>query len=190
MLVIRIQGKDCSSLSRQVYEESRERGWPGLGEEVTDICREIGIPDVNIECVTKKTIKNAIWKHHSMDFKMELSESKKLKDIKEDDFSKVQDYFHGKSVANTRMAFKIRTQMVSEIPANFKNKFKKKGEDGLICTHCEEGKELSQSHCVECSAWVQLREGLDLSNIMDLVAFFRKLLAERARLEAESVSVS
>ena len=34
---------------------------------------------------------------------------------------------------------------------------------------------------------MKLREGLDLTNIMDMVGFFRKLLDERARLEAESV---
>jgi hypothetical protein len=46
---------------------------------------------------------------------------------------------------------------------------------------------MSQSHCLECSAWVKLREGLDLTSIMVMVAFFRRLLDERARLEAENV---
>ena len=41
MLLMRIKSQDSSSLSRQVYEESRARGWPGLGEEVSHICREI-----------------------------------------------------------------------------------------------------------------------------------------------------
>ena len=77
--------------------------------------------------------------------------------------------------------------MVDEIPANFKNKFKSKGEDGLICSYCDKGEIMSQSHCLECSAWVKLREGLDLTKIMDMVSFFRRLLDERARLEAESV---
>ena len=82
------------------------------------------------------------------------------------------------------MAFKIRSKMVEEIPENFKNKYK---EEGLICQYCTETKIMSQSHCMECSAWVDQRKGLDLMNIMDLVTFFRRLLAERTRLEAESV---
>ena len=61
MLLIRIKWQDSSSLLRQVYEESREGGWPGLGEEVTEICREIGFPDVNDVVVSKETIMNAIY---------------------------------------------------------------------------------------------------------------------------------
>ena len=38
-----------------------------------------------------------------------------------------------------------------------------------------------------CPAWVQCREGLDLTNILDLVVFFRKVLNERAKLEAKDV---
>ena len=42
---------------------------------------------------------------------------------------------------------------------------------------------MTQSHCLVCLAWVELREGLELNNVKDMVKFFRKLLAERARLE-------
>ena len=35
--------------------------------------------------------------------------------------------------------------------------------------------------------WDKLRVGLDLTNSMDMVAFFRKLLGERAMLEKEEV---
>ena len=42
---------------------------------------------------------------------------------------------------------------------------------------------MDQAHCMRCSAWTELRKGLDMSNIQDLVIFFRKMLAERARLE-------
>ena len=109
-------------------------------------------------------------------------------DIKDEDFSTVQEYFKDKSVENTRMAFKVRSKMVADIPCNFKNKYKRKGEDGIMCPYCKEGREFSQSHCLECPAWTDIREGLDLSNIMDLVVFFRKMLDERARLEAENVT--
>ena len=46
---------------------------------------------------------------------------------------------------------------------------------------------MSQSHCVECLAWSDLREGLDLTNILDIVKFLRKLLKERARLDSLDV---
>ena len=155
--------------------------------EVSAICKEIGLPDINEVMVTKGEVKKAIFNHHYADIKNELSESTKLLEIKDEDFSQVQDYFKGKSVANSRMAFKVRCKMVPEIPCNFKNKYKRKGNDGLICSYCKDGTEMSQSHCLECPAWAEMRQGLDLSNIMDLVVFFRKLVAERARLEGENV---
>ena len=88
------------------------------------------------------------------------------------------------------MAFKIRSHMVTEIPCNFKNKYKKKGNDGLICAYCSENEEMDQSHCMRCPAWSELRKDLDLSSISDVVIFFRKLLTERARVEAESVKLT
>ena len=187
LLLMRIKKQDQGSLSRQVYEESRARGWPGLGEEVASICKQIGIPDINDVVVTKAAVKKAIWDNHQADVLKELSESKKLMDIKDEDFSTVQEYFKDKSVENTRMAFKVRSKMVADIPCNFKNKYKRKGEDGIMCPYCKDGREFSQSHCLECPAWADIREGLDLANIMDLVVFFRKMLDERARLEAENV---
>ena len=77
-----------------------------------------------------------------------------------------------------RMAFKIRSHMVPEITGNFKNRYKVKGtiSEGLSCEHCKEGEIMTQSHCMSCSAWSGLREGLDLTNIKDLVIFFRKLI--------------
>ena len=186
MLLVRIKMHDESVLARQVYEESKARGWPGLGEEVSEICEIIGIPDVNHVNLPKQTIISAIERNHYEDLKSELEHSKKLKDIKDEDFSSVQEYFKGKSVENTRMAFKIRSKMVTEIPGNVKNRYKNKKEE-LVCKYCSKNEELSQSHVLECSAWVELKSGLDLNNIMDLVIFFRKMLAERVKLEEDAL---
>ena len=99
-------------------------------------------------------------------------------------FTEVQDYFNDKSVGNSRMAFKVKSQRVPEIPGNFKNRYKVKGtiSEGLVCDHCQEGEIMTQSHCISCSAWSGLREGLDMTNIKDLVIFFRKMLEERAKV--------
>ena len=161
-------------------------GWPGLGSEVADICQKIGIPNINDTFVSKKEVKEALFNHHYSDMKKELEKSKKLKDIQNEDFTEIQPYFNEKSVESTRMAFKVRCMMVPEIPNNFKDKYKKK-ENGLICSYCDEGQVMSQSHCLVCPAWAEQREGLDLTSIVDMATFFRKLLTERARLEALDV---
>ena len=116
-----------------------------------------------------------------------MEESKKLKNIKNDNIEKVQEYFHEKSVEKSWMAFKVRSHMVPEIPGNFKNRFKNTSE-GLVCKYCQEGKIMTQDHCLECPAWEELRRGLEMSNIDDLVVFFRKLLVERAKVEVKDVS--
>ena len=172
---------------RMVYEEGRAMGWPGLGMEVTRICDAVGLPDVNKVSVTKNAVKNAIFEHHYKEMLEELEGSKKLEAIKKDNFREVQHYFNDKSVERARMAYKVRCQMVPEIPGNFKSKYKKKGalnDEDPFCPHCQEDQVMTQSHCLECSAWEELREGLDMTDIKNMAMFFRKLLTERARLEA------
>ena len=44
---------------------------------------------------------------------------------------------------------------------------------------------MSQSHCLVCPAWAGLREGMELTDIKDLVSFFRKMLDERAKKDKE-----
>ena len=61
----------------------------------------------------------------------------------------------------------------------------RKQEKSSLATQVFE--EMDQGHCIRCPAWAELRKDLDLTNISDLVIFFRKLLSERARLEAENV---
>ena len=183
LLLLKIKQQDESSLSHQIYKEGKLRGWAGLGSEVTDICKDLNIPDANDHTLTKEEVKRAVFDNHYMDMKKEMKEkSKKLKEICEEDFTEVQEYFNHKSVENVRMAFRVRCNMVDNIPANFKQKYKN-SEHGLQCSYCPEGGIFSQSHCLECPAWEEMRRGLDLTNIVDMATFFRKLITERERLE-------
>ena len=159
-------------------------GLPGLAKEVSKICHEIGIPNVNDEFVPTKAIKEAISSHHYSDMKKDLESSSKLEEIKHEEFREPQKYMHERSIENGRLAFQIRSKMVKDIPANFKNKFKKDSE-GLKCKYCTSDDILSQSHCLVCPAWQELRVGLDMKQIKDLTIFFRKMLLERARLDVK-----
>ena len=47
LLVHHLRGLDPDSLARRIYQEQRERPWPGLARETTEICRQLGIPDCN-----------------------------------------------------------------------------------------------------------------------------------------------
>ena len=160
-----------------MFEQEKVNGWPGLSKEVSQICDNIGIPDVNYNFVPTNDIKDAISGHHYADMKGELE-----KDIKHEDFRKPQGYMEDRSIENGRCTFRICSKMVDSFPANFKNKFRNDPE-GLICIHCSSRKILSQNHCLVCPAWGEIKEGLDLRDIKDLVTFFRRLLVEREKVE-------
>ena len=168
-----------TTLVKKVYLEGKGMGWPGLWQEVKDICMEIGIPDVHEEVVTKIEVRKAIFDHHMKDMRKKMEKSSKLKDIKDDVFNDEQPYMHEKSISAGRTAFKIRCHMVQDIPGNFKNKFRKRGggeNEGLVCTHCQEEVLMNQAHCIVCPAWEDIRQGLDMREILDLVKFFQRML--------------
>ena len=142
------------------------------------ICTAIDIPDVNEQDVPKKEIQKAIFNHHYREMKKEINRMKKLEPIKDEDFTEVQNYFLDKSIENGRMSFKIRSQMLENIPGNFKNKFRLEKEK-LKCQYCDLEQVMTQSHCLDCTAWIDIKKGLDLTNIEDLVKFFRRLLSKR-----------
>ena len=99
--------------------------------------------------------------------------------IKDDIFSVEQPYMLEKSISAGRTAFKIRCHMIQDIPGNFKNKFRKRGggeNEGLVCTHCQEDVVMDQAHCITCPAWEDIRQGLDMREIKDLVKFFQRML--------------
>jgi hypothetical protein len=119
------------------HEVVESRGWPGLGREVRQICQEVGLPDINIQNVLKKDVKKAIQMSHHEDMLGQFENSRKLQDIKNDNFSTLQDYFNDKNLENSRMKFKIRTKMLEKIPGNFIDKYKNQ-ENGLKCNLCPE----------------------------------------------------
>ena len=58
---------------------------------MSQICEELGIPDINDVYVSKTDIKKAILDHHYVDLKADLGKSTKLESIKDEDFTSVQE---------------------------------------------------------------------------------------------------
>ena len=172
-LLLRIKMLDENALAKQVYRQAEENKWPGLGSEVREICKQIQIQDINKYSISKQEIQKAIYQAHYKAMMVLFENSKKLKDIKNDNFEGMQSYFNDKNLKNSRMKFKIRSKMVENIPGNFKNRFKY-SEKGLNCVSCNT--ELNQDHCVICPDRAQLRAGLDMNNIDDVVTYFRRYL--------------
>ena len=181
LLLKRIKRQSQTTLSRQILEEQQANKWPGLSAEVSNICSELGIPDLNNHDAPASHIKQAILHHHDKHMIEEIEKSKKMMKHKNENFSEVQKYMQGKSMDNCRMAFRIRCELVNDIKGNFKDKFRRRGgEAALKCDDCYGEQIQTQSHCLVCPHWDNIRSGLELDTLDGVVTFFQRLLKERA----------
>ena len=112
LLLLQIQGLEDGSLAKAVYQEAELRKWPGLGREVREICKEIGIPDINTHIMKKKDIQTALKKSHHAHMMSLFEGSKKLEDIRHDNCQNFQPSFDDKNLESARLKFKIRTKML------------------------------------------------------------------------------
>ena len=94
-LLMRIENHEEDTLCSQIYEEGKSRGWPGLGKDVSDICKTIDIPDVNETLVPKSVVKTAIFNHRYKEIKTEIDSMNKLEPIRTEDFREHTEIFHG-----------------------------------------------------------------------------------------------
>ena len=53
MLMRRIKNQSLGTLSRKVLEEQKQRKWPGLTREVSSICQQIGLGNLNEKDINK-----------------------------------------------------------------------------------------------------------------------------------------
>ena len=54
-----------------------------------------------------------------------------------------------------------------------------------MCKYCNEEEIMTQSHCTVCPAWEEQRRDLVITDIKDMVKFFRRLLDEREKIDKE-----
>ena len=175
ILVRRIQIQD-RSLAKAIYEEQVAMGWPGLAREASEICKILCVPDINTRLLEKEEVEDAVFNHHYKEMKEEMETYSKLKEVKQEDYRKEQEYMKEKAVDRARMAFKIRTKMVKNVKGNFKNMFK----NNLMCEECEEGKEETQEHLMVCPGWREELGSLDVTGIQDRVEFFTRIMKRKA----------
>jgi hypothetical protein len=94
-------------------------------------------------------IKEAIFNHHYTEMMAEVNKMKKLEPIKGEVLVRPRNISWTNCIENGQMSFYIRTQMLKDIPGNFKNKFRNDTEK-LKHQHCTEDKVFTQSHYLEC----------------------------------------
>ena len=169
-ILMRIKNLPNESLAKMIHEESMKNNWPGLGRDISQICNILKINDLNYNYLDINEIKKAIYHHHYNEMIEKIKRCKKLSDIQNDNFKYLQKYFYDKEINKVRLKFKIRTQMVDNIPGNFKNKYKLSRSSN--CLRCNV--QLSQDHIKVCPGRTHLRRGLDLSKLDDLAIYFAR----------------
>ena len=185
MLVTSLKQQKEEVLAKQMLEQQLEMDWPGLGREVAAICNELGLPNVCLEEVDTRQIKEAILYNHLKELKKEIKRFEKLDDISNDDFRQTQSYMKHHSLEFCRMAFRLRTKQF-RCRANMPKLF----GDVLWCHSCSSSENEgpggtptppeSQHHLQQCLAYSQLREGKDVElSFEDRVNYFMELSVER-----------
>ena len=101
-----------NSQAKTIYKEQFKRNWPGLSGELREICKAVGLEDINQKEIKKEAREEAIFFHNYEEMKQDLQRYKKLEDIKDDDFTKMPDNMKDKSLENARMSFRIKSKMM------------------------------------------------------------------------------
>ena len=73
-------------LAREVLEEQLQMGWPGLAQEVSQICKCINLPDASRRDLDKEDIKKAVQYDHLKSLKLQLK-GKELEQMANSDVS-------------------------------------------------------------------------------------------------------
>ena len=175
-LVKRIQSQE-RSLAKAIYEEQVAMGWPGLAREAEEICKAVGIADINKKSVTKEEVDEAIFYADQKEMKEEMAKYEKLKGVKDEDFRKEQEYLKEKGVGRARMAFRIRSRMVKKVKCNFKSMHR----GNLSCDMCDTQEDETQEHMMVCPGWKEELGSLDIYVMRDQIEFFTRVMRRKEK---------
>ena len=186
-----------STLARQVYERECRQDPISSGVSLVRECQpyleEFGV--MNIQAYTKYQIKGIFKKKIFLKNKCELIQmSEKYKKINTECFSResfqMKSYFKTLSIQQSRLQFKLNAKMTPKIASNF-HRDPKYRDINYLCVGCSvrggsksvsEEQTLntdSEDHVLECFAYSDLRQNLDLDVQSDLLTFFQLVIDRR-----------
>ena len=182
LLVMAIRQQEEGGLAREVLEEQLAMGFPGLGQEVTEICREVGLPDASRQDVSKEEVKEAIRLNHLTALKSEMVGRKKLEALYKSDIRTEQEYVHW-SLEDCRMAFRLQNRMF-DCRANMPTRYKR----DLTCRACQpdpaaglEGHEETQEHLEVCVGYSECWLGIGPMTPRAVVRYFSRVRNKRKK---------
>ena len=181
-LVQAIRRQEEGGLAREVLEEQLSMGFPGLGQEVSQICREIGLPDASRMEVSKEELKEAIQIHHLKALKDEMVGKVKLQELSNTDMRKAQEYVDW-GVEECRMAYRLQTQMF-DCRANMPSRYRR----DLECRACKPNQAIAlgqqqdetQDHLEVCQGYRELWAGLGPLTPLSRIRYFIRVKNKRS----------
>ena len=91
LLMQAIRRQEEGGLAREVLGEQLQMGWPGLAQEVSQICKDILLPDGARVDIDKEDIKKGVMYDHLKALKLQLR-GKKLELMANSDVSRRREY--------------------------------------------------------------------------------------------------
>ena len=187
LLILAIRQQEEDVLAWQVLKEQVELGLPGLAQEVTDICTQIGLEDIcsgRPDRISKEKIQESIFYNHLKHLKEELGALKeKGKELYQVDIRKPQEYLASCSLAEARMAFRVQNRML-DIPGDMPGRYL--GREA--CKACvawrgedeqEEAPTVTREHLEVCQGYAFLRAGKDLCVLKDRTRYSMAVMTMR-----------
>ena len=153
--------------------------WPGLAKEVTDICKEIHLPDACTHDVEKEEIRKAIKYDHWKSLKLDLK-GEKLMTMSNSDVSIRREYTTWR-LEECRMAYRLETKMFV-CRANMPTLFRR----DLTCRACTPGADQGvagpvedQDHLEVCPGYASQWAGLGPMSNRTRVQYFMRVDSKR-----------
>jgi hypothetical protein len=183
-LVIHIRSLNGDTLARKVYEEQREKGWPGLALETKNICAELRIEDCNTTKLPKKEyiglLSLACMVKDEETLRGMALGKVKCERIMDDTYGR-KKYFTQSSIKGAREMYRTRVGL-QDFAGNYGHD-KRFSRTEWLCrcgTAREEERHLTAG---ACPVYGDLAEGVDLESDEELKDFFQAVLARREALE-------
>ena len=153
LLIQAIRRQEDGGLAGEFLDEQLAMSWPGLGKEVSEICKLLHLPDASRLDVQKDDIKKAVRYDHMKSLKLELT-GDKLQEMARSDISARREYTSW-SLQECRMAFRLETKMFI-CRANMPNMYKR----DLTCRSCTPNADKGALGPVEDQDYIEFCPGL------------------------------
>ena len=186
LIVLHLRSLDDRALAKQVYEEQKQRKWPGLAAETESICKELNIEDCNTSHMRKKEylalLDRACHLKNEEILRSSASE-KKCERIKTEAYGR-KNYTKNTTIQESRKWFKTRFGHL-DFGGNYSHD-RKFAKSNWLC-RCKTDRE-EEGHIVsgKCNVYEDLRTQYgDLGEDENLVQYFQAVLDRRDKLEDE-----